>query len=617
MDANLRLSRTQFHRNIGLFGYSTVLNQLGIHSPVRQICAIGAFVERVIGTLTVIPTFENDARRLDWVRGRFERLASFDTIEVQSTADIVNRTYPYIAWDAYEGFAEILNAQCGAEALTSASKRLRRSGVGVDAAALYDLTEPFLRSYLPNAVRSFHFPVGLDREQFWLSQVLYRFALHEAVNDRANQEHLAAVATTGAWSVGPDEDLVSHERLLAAVPEALVALDARERIALEAYFGFGGRPQTFAEIARRLDASEYLARAAVVKGLATLSARLDIRGMLTPQEHELSRKLFDSGMSLDAAAAEMGISSRQAQRLSVSIGKAFRRALRARTGPGPRGAEHPQPAEDTSMTLPGDVLEIGADKIFGSLKKLKLAPRLDFDRYGTAYVHLPDLSAKLPLVYVRQIALTPTNRKRLEKAGAPLDWLAQRDATLDRPDVDSRYLAWTEQLRSLGNRSWVIAEALYQLCLDQLQERGAATPIETRLHVVQRIHRVLTGTAMTLEGTIPWGLRAASVAILRIDWIDAKAIATWEDGAENVRFDLAADVIRQRSLDLPDIPPQIIDVLPELMVEGVRKGDVPLPGFAREPASTDSSVRLRWIAPSADEILQALSSSEREGLPAR
>ena len=191
--SELRLARTQFHRRIGLFGYSSVLNVLGVRSPVRQICAIGAFANRVLGPLVVLPTFDSDGDLLAWVRRGLEDVMSRQQIEVQSTADLANRTYPYIAWDPSEGFAELLNAQCGAEAMTAASKRLRRSGFNLRVNELYDLTEPFLRSYLPNAVRSFRFPRGLDREQFWLSKVLYRFALHEAINERTNQEHLSVL----------------------------------------------------------------------------------------------------------------------------------------------------------------------------------------------------------------------------------------------------------------------------------------------------------------------------------------------------------------------------------------------------------------------------------------
>ena len=58
--SNLRLVRTQFHRRVGLFGYATVLNALGVQSPVRQICAIGAFAEHVLGKLIVIPEFDSD-----------------------------------------------------------------------------------------------------------------------------------------------------------------------------------------------------------------------------------------------------------------------------------------------------------------------------------------------------------------------------------------------------------------------------------------------------------------------------------------------------------------------------------------------------------------------------
>ena len=183
--------------------------------------------------------------------------------------------------------------------------------------------------------------------------------------------------------------------------------------------------------------------------------------------------------------------------------------------------------------------------------------------------------------------------------------------------MDSRYLAWTDQLRTLARRSWAVAEALYDLCLDRLRDRSVPLPTEARLEVVQRIHRVLTGTARTLEGTLPRELRAHVAPLLRIDWVDAQAIARWEEGPADVRFDLTADVIRQRSLDLSDIPRSILQVLPDLMVDGIRRGDVHLPGFEREPQSTESTVWMRWIPPSVDEIIKSRASRQRERLPAR
>ncbi len=111
--------------------------------------------------------------------------------------------------------------------------------------------------------------------------------------------------------------------------------------------------------------------------------------------------------------------------------------------------------------------------------------------------------------------------------------------------------------------------------------------------MVQRIHRVLTGTVRTLEGTLPRELRAGLIALLRIDWTDGKAVAQWEGSPTDVRFDLGGDVVRQRSLDIRDIPESIVHVLPELMVEGIRTGDVQLPNFEREAqAAAQSTV---WL----------------------
>ena len=80
-----------------------------------------------------------------------------------------------------------------------------------------------------------------------------------------------------------------------------------------------------------------------------------------------------------------------------------------------------------------DVLEIEPEAVVNFLENLKSAPKLDCDRDGTAYAYLADLSAKLPLAYIREIALAPVNLRRLEKAGTPLEWLAQKRCHLRPP----------------------------------------------------------------------------------------------------------------------------------------------------------------------------------------
>lgn len=599
----LRVERTQVHRAIGVFRYSKALDALGVEGPSRQLTAISRFLETRLGTVDLPPVGSQEALT-DWVRSELAVVVRGLDAHVssgESVAGLALRVQPVVAWNPYEDFAEILNLKCGAQAYSTAARRVRSRGFPFPVDQVCDIAGPFVSTYLPRAVRTFKLTQGAGHEEAWLSTVFYRFALNAAVKARTDQRHLDDLETAAAVEAAPETAPAENEDVLATLKDVLDGLEAIQRQALVLYFGLAGRPQALVDIATTLRTTEHLARATVVRGLATAAARLGIQGVLTAQEFELSRKVFGAGMPVAAAAAEMRIAPRAATRLVNSIGQKFRQGLRVRTTRSVHEAR-PGPFQERQTMAP--TMEAGAAsaQILDDLRKLTHTPRIVFDDAGIAYVQL---SRQWPVASVRAVACAPSNREVLEQAGDKLDWLATPDVTLERADLDPRYLQLADELRQLGQRTWDVAETLYHQCLDRLGERGQPAPAQPAEDTVARIHRVLLGSARTIEGTLSRELRRRGQLRLRIDWQDDASHAQWENDARELAFDLRSDVVAARCQDLDDLPEPIADVLPNTVAEGIRTGIVSLPGFEID-AETSTTTWLRWQPPVFAERTKSL-----------
>lgn len=154
------------------------------------------------------------------------------------------------------------------------------------------------------------------------------------------------------------------------------------------------------------------------------------------------------------------------------------------------------------------------------------------------------------------------------------------------------------RLLLLGERPWQVAEWLYEEGIDRLRTQGLPLPTAEAEAVVQRIYRVLTDSARTLEGTLPRALRDGHDAPrLRVDWDGQRSVARWEDVPETEGLDIARDVVLARCEDIPDFDTPLAEVLSGLLVKGLIDGSVVLPGFVRADESTANTIWLKWQAP--------------------
>lgn len=337
---NLREQRTALHHRLGIFGYCLALQSVGVTLPSEQMVLVARFVERVLGQMTEFPDLADDQAFRQWmavmVQGALPQIRPPDwTAEPLQT--LFSRAGQIIDWDPYREFAEILSVACGPTAYESALRRLARQGFPPWQLDLLGLAENFVQSRLPQALQTFDLQRGAGKEAAWLERVFYRFALRLLLSDRTHRHHLHLVEAVEAFpdSTTPETLLLRREENLhlTQLQVELDRLPSREQTAVRLYFGFSpGRERTLSEIAGELGCSEYLARTAVVRGLAMLTARLNAPGPFTPNEFELLKLLFLEGLELGPAAERLSLHLNDARKMAAEVGRKLRRVLRARTG---------------------------------------------------------------------------------------------------------------------------------------------------------------------------------------------------------------------------------------------------------------------------------------------
>lgn len=158
-------TRTQVHRNFGIFRYSDELAQLGIVTPSAQILEVGWFLENVIGCSTDLPDPRDDLSLYSWMRHALsEALQPRPVLRVSSLSRLQQRTSAFLDWDSFGDFAELLNYRCGSKAYGTAATKLRSRGFQTSMIDLLGVTEHFQLSVLPKAVRAFDLIAGDGHE---------------------------------------------------------------------------------------------------------------------------------------------------------------------------------------------------------------------------------------------------------------------------------------------------------------------------------------------------------------------------------------------------------------------------------------------------------------------
>jgi DNA-directed RNA polymerase specialized sigma24 family protein len=252
---------------------------------------------------------------------------------VASLGELNQRTEGVLEWDSFGEFSELLNYCIGSKSYLAAEAKLRSRGFQSSLIDLLGITENFLLSALPKAVRSFDLMRGDGHESAWLTTVFYRYALRVLLADRVNRSHLEAltdsvpaeIPTTEPWHFTVQDDIQEKIR------SALAQLPLTQRTALRLYFGVDGPEKTLSEIGGTLGCSEYVARTAVVYGLALLGLMLGVQGPINQQAADLLELTLLKGMPLLDAARVLNLSYAEARRVYAAVGRTFRRGLRERT----------------------------------------------------------------------------------------------------------------------------------------------------------------------------------------------------------------------------------------------------------------------------------------------
>lgn len=612
-----RLDRTALYRELGIFWCADVLGEQGIDHPAEQMMAICHFIARGLSEASGIPPLSNREEVEYWTHSRLTETAEYwkrGALSSETWPWLVLRSVVAIAWNPYREFSHLLRARCGKAAVDRAARRLKDRGFDVEWETVSELTDQFYRYRLPKAVRTFDPRQGAGHETGWLSTVFYRFALQELESDRLGQSHLALFLKSETSQHSPEETVVrkEHERLTEMLPHTLAKLGKKEQIALRLYFGLAGKEHTIGEIGQVLGVSAYKARTAIVHGLATLAAQLGIQGALDDAEFRFAKLLFREGMDPKVAASRLGLEKADIRDLRARIDEKFRRALRARTHratPDPLGTgikEEKKMVDAQSDLLPHKTPDEFEKWIRDTVLALRQPPALVKEDDGSLKFSLS--GHRVSVGAVRETILRdPDLVDELSTRPTGLEWLSAPLDPIERADVLDDEAIKEELLEGLRQRRWVVAEALYDHCMDAAKRKIKIFD-EPREYAVERIFRTLNGVAQAIEGALPRRLRREGSTYFRLSkHEDGQVVGVWDGEPEEQAFDIAR-LVRNQASTVGEIEQAAWPILAEQVVQGLLNGEFSLPGFRLIGDATGHSVSLLWLPPSLEDEMDAYTS---------
>jgi hypothetical protein len=608
-----RVEQTLLYRKFGLFNYSGELQNHGLTSPYEQIAAIARVIEEGIGKAQALPDLSNGNEVERWMREVVSitvRRWHKSSPEPESLELIALRSAAFVAWNLYADFAELLNALSGPSAYEFAARRLRRHGFSIGLSELSDLAGQFVLVLLPQAVRSFDPRIGRGHEVEWLSTVFYRFALKQMISERVTHSDLQELSSLAASTNSPELSLqtdVEHSALQ-ALPEALGRLSARDRLAVELYFGFHGRERTLSEVAQEIGSSEYLAKMSIVRSLGFIAGELGSRGGLDRQEFSLLRLHFNEGLEIKAVAKKLGIDQRMARELNSRVLRKLHSGLRVRTGKPLKSVPHPHVGKEDDMLIRALVND---EQIISMLSELRAYPELRPNKSG-------ELLAKLHGDWVgvnrirRAVIQRPQVIDSLEGSGVPLGWLAVPDSTTERADLPEDYLEWAEKLQSLSDRAGVVARTLYFQSLDEAKQDRVTLSPHSEEDLVERIFRTVGGVAQAIESELPRAVRRSGKAYFRIERLGTDcASGGWEGDPEDLKFDLG-ELLESEAKLMGELSGDFVSILSRVFIRGILDGTASLPGYHRVKDSNRDVVWLELLPMTTEAALASLQEDRIE-----
>jgi RNA polymerase sigma factor (sigma-70 family) len=604
--AEHRLLRTIAYQRFGIFRAREILVQQGVMAPSDQIAAVACFLETGLARETDLSfvfgpsdavhaklraTLERTLADSGSSLGKFLRPLSHLALQVQR----------FVAWDPFQDFAELLTAGCAPAYSRVAGKLRSRFEVGFFNAA--DLADQFVLCALPKAVRKFDLNSGRGVETKWLETVFYRYCLKRTLTDLQSRRQLNELQSQRREETEETQPGEPEMPAVLELYEALQQLPEVEQRAVELYYGLQRREHTISELASALSCSEYYARAAVLRGIARLSAILHVHGTLDDEEFRLVRLYFGEGKHLAAAAEDAHLTLDEARRVLVRAQKKFSNALRIRTSPRRLRVEakvNEKKEIDMRALTEGRVLTTA--EILKELWMLKDTPSVRTDEEGHWKVFLDQ--AWVHLTRVRQVLREePAILDELEAKAVPLGWLTLPDPAPERADVPDDRTYLQDVFEALARRAYDQARYVATLWLDAAQEKRLPLPDADFDEIVHSVLRVLGGVSQAIETELPRSLRRRGEARFRVDRSERGIRGHWEDSAAE-SFDVFRLTVHRASL-LGDLGGELAEELARVIAESLfesEKGTCILPSF-RIAETTSTTAWLVWRSPSLVESL--------------
>jgi len=537
-----RTGLARIYRETGLFFWFNHLRRHGVTSPVRGLSLVGnclADLERAEP-----PALDRMDEVRGWITSALDRtLARHGNTPLEPLAELAQRVPSAAGWDPFAELAELLSVECGGAAVRNVRRRLNAQGLNVSGEFVYDLATVFVVNHLPQALLSFDPARGEGKETAWLTTVLYRHALRHALTERRVRVAFDVAFDVADTSAGPEElvERARWEEALRDLPRALDALPEASRRSLALYFGLDGRERSLRQVAAALGTSAYLARCAIVHGMAGLAVHLQASDVLDPQEREVARALFVEGQQPQAVAKALELSDRAVRNVAAAIGTKMRSALRTRTRSSPDVHDvKDAPMEHETIISPFEVVtDFGA--VVEAVKRAPGGVKLGLDDRGVWQAEIG--SHHFAVSDLVQWLRANARLEELDPVAG--DWLYALDR---RTPHDEASPEWETVLEELSARWWINAEALARLWRERAEKEQVDLTREDLEGAEQRIQDSLSSVAGALTQEMPWSGRVEGVAHLRVTVDDFEhATSAWLDPQQEPKTEMNfASLLRHR-----------------------------------------------------------------------
>jgi DNA-directed RNA polymerase specialized sigma24 family protein len=575
------------YADFGLFVWAKGLAKRGSYSPARQVFLIGRTLASERSSHALAASGGTPPQSV--VDAAIERgIARFASEQLVPLEQLYLPAEP--AWDPHDALAELIVADCGAQAIRSVKGRLSSAGLGMGYGELHDVSTAFVNAHLRAAVRSFDPVRGEGKEAAWLSTVLYRYALQHGLISRRLDSNFEAVLEVRdpAPSFEEREELKESERALRMLPGAIERLPKLQRNAIALYFGLSGREHAIKEVAQALDTNFYFARLAVVQGVVALAAELGAEGLLSQDDLKLARALFVEGEDAGDAARALGISRATVKSRMSQIGDKVKASLRQRTVV----PSFPSDGGDTAMPQSPDVLS-------ASLWRDLTTHRWRMERLDLGEVVVIGEQTKEPVSVERARRLLRDRVDELVAAGGQIEEDVARLFAPQGPreDLSEEDAQWASLLQTAVQSSLQGVETLVQRWKEDAEKAGVGFSL-TDAELAERVRDSLATVTSALEQAMPRAGRRQGTAQLwiRFGKSEQDAVFGWVDVPEKGEPMRLLPLIRHRLGFVGDFEGLGLDLLARCTVRGLQEGWAALPRFTFTSPRREES-RWTWTKP--------------------